>query len=823
MKQYWEVKSQHQDKILFFRMGDFYEMFHKDAEVAAPILNIALTSRNKNAKDDTKMCGMPHHSIASALSKLLNAGHKVALCDQVEDPKLAKGLVKRAVTRILSPGMVYDPETLDELSANYICSFDDQSIAFYDSSTGEAFYYLLGRNEKPMSLLTILNPVEIVLSGENKAKEFTQLGLKHHITAQTIDSEFIDDELPSSLQLLKSYAKYMNGGQAVSFHFEKRSLKQNMSLSPITLRHLEVFSTYGGEQKGSLFQALNRAKTSSGSRLLRRWLSFPLLSQNEIDARLDQVSFWFKKPSALKALRKILSYVGDVERRMSKVAQSHSGPRDLLSLIQSLQSGLEALNLQPIAADFKEQELALKPLIKKAQDMIVDEPPVNLQKGSVIRKGYSDELDELINVTDHGQKMLAEMEASERAKTGISNLKIKYNNVFGYFLEVTNAHKDKVPSHYTRKQTLTNAERYLTGELKELEEKILSGKTKRLDLEQTLFNDLRLEFLSLSSDIIYISSVWSELDVVSSLAWLAIEQNYTRPQFVKGREISLKQARHPVIEQELKIPFVPNDIHLSQGDCLLLTGPNMAGKSTIMRQVAICSLMAQIGSFVPAAQAQMPLYDQIFTRIGASDSLTEGLSTFMVEMKETSEILNRASENSLLIMDEVGRGTSTFDGMSLAQSILEYILRKKQAPHCLFATHYHELTSLEQKFSSVKNVHMAIRDQNDQIQFLYKLVMGPANKSYGIQVAKLAGLPSAVVKRAESLLKTFESGGVGGTTDGQLSLLAFDEATSNLLSPSSEVTSAEKELLEKIKKISLGEVTPLEALNTIASWQQELM
>ncbi len=822
MKQYWEVKSQHQDKILFFRMGDFYEMFHKDAELAAPILNIALTSRNKKAKDDTKMCGMPHHSIAGALAKLLAAGHKVALCDQVEDPKLAKGLVKRAVTRILSPGMVYDPETLDELNANYICSYDEKTMAFYDSSTGEAFYYLLNKVQKAKNLLSILSPVEIVLSGAGKTKEFSDLGMRFHITAHDINENFKKLDEPEPVLRLKSYAQYMAGGKEVSLKFEVKNLNQNMNLSPITLRHLEIFKTYQGELKGSLFAAINRCKTSSGSRLLKKWLSFPLLEEKEITKRFDAVSFWMGKTLSLKAVRKILSGVGDVERRLSKVSQSHSGPRDLLSLIQSLKSGLAALNLEGLDDSFKPQEKVLAPLIDLAESMIVEDPPVSAAKGGVIQKGFDDELDQLIKVTDHGQKMLAEMEAAERTKTGISNLKIKYNNVFGYFIEVTNSHKDKVPSHYTRKQTLTNAERYLTGELKELEEKILSGKTKRLELEQKLFNDLRLEFLKLSNEILFVSRVWSELDLLSSFAWLAIEQNYCRPEFINTGEILIKKSRHPVIEQELAEPFIANDIFLNKGECLLLTGPNMAGKSTIMRQVAITALMAQVGCFVPAKMSKLPIYDQIFTRIGASDSLTEGLSTFMVEMKETSEILQASTESSLIIMDEVGRGTSTFDGMSLAQSILEYILNKGQSPHCLFATHYHELTALENKYKPVKNVHMAIKDEKGTLQFLYQLMLGPANKSYGIQVAKLAGLPVSVVKRAETLLRSFESGDHKGFSD-DLPLLNFqgDEFVDNEQAIDLK-TEAEGTLLEEIKKISLGEVTPLEALNKIASWQQNL-
>ncbi len=820
MRQYWDVKSQHEDKIVFFRMGDFFEMFHQDAETAAPILNIALTVRNKKSGDDTKMCGMPHHSIAGAIAKLLGAGYKVAICDQVEDPKLAKGLVKRAVTRILSPGMVYDPETLDELQANYLCSFDKDSAAFFDSSTGEAFYYQLSDSVRVSMLLAILKPVEIILDAQLKTQMFAKLGPDYHITAHSTDASLQkNNDDPSAVLRLKSYVKYMQAGEEKKISFEKRSLNQHLSLQSSTYKHLEVFKTYAGEDKGSLFFAINRCKTSSGSRLLKKWLSFPLVNPDTIAQRQDEIEFWLSEVSELKVLRKTFAQVGDVQRRLNKLAQGHSGPRDLLSVCQSIKSGLAALNVVKRTSVYDQQQRLMVHLIDVCEEMLVEDPPVNTQKGGFIQKGFDSDLDELIEVADHGQKLLAELEAKERAATGINNLKVKYNNVFGYFIEVTHAHKDKVPEHYIRKQTLTNAERYLTTELKDLEEKILSGKSKRIEFENKLFTECKNEFLKLESEILLLSQIWSELDILSGFAWLAMEQNYTRPSFNTSKEVQLKASRHPVVEQQAGHVFVANDIYMGAGQCLLLTGPNMAGKSTIMRQVAVIAIMAQVGCFVPAKKASLPLYQQIFTRIGASDSLSEGLSTFMVEMKETSEIIQKACEDSLIIMDEVGRGTSTYDGMSLAQALLEYILSKKQAtPHCLFATHYHELTALTKNYKNLQNIHMSISEENGQLNFLYKLANGAANKSYGIQVAKLAGLPASIVKRADSILKGFETGaGLQPQVSDDLPLFEFNSEPEM-----DESQEALKSLKDEILKMSLSEVTPLQALNTLSKWQQDL-
>ena len=821
MRQYWEIKNQHLDKILLFRMGDFFEIFHKDAEIAAPILNIALTQRNKKSADDTKMCGMPHHSVGVPIGKLLAVGHKVAICDQVEDPKIAQGIVKRAITRILSPGMVYDPETLDELQANYLCSFDNQSVSFLETSTGEAFYYLeiSEKNSIRQRLLESLNPVELVLSTELKAECFTDEMSHYHISSHEINDEIPSEfkKLPLSAQRLVSYAHYMQGECIYKSicPFERRQLQKVMSLQPTMVRHLEIFRTYKGDIKGSLFHSINRTKTSSGARLLKSWLNFPLTDVKEISVRQDEVQAWYERTLELRELRQVLSGMGDIERRLSQIGNPNCNPRDLLSLSESLRTGL---SVSPFCAPGKIEESHIRvveELVHEIEKTISKEAPVVLHRGGVICQGLDPKLDELIKLSEDGQKLLLEMEEREKKSTGIASLKIRYNNVFGYYIEVTNVHKDKVPNHYKRKQTLSNAERYLTQELQELEDRILSAKAKRVEKEQVLFGELCAKTLDLTSELLLLSRVWSELDVLSGLAYLAQEHNYKRPQFSTDQSLELRACRHPVVEQEVDLPFVPNNVVLGKGECLLLTGPNMAGKSTIMRQVAVISLMAQLGSFVPADKAVLPIFYQIFTRIGASDFLTEGLSTFMVEMRETSEMLKLTNENSLVILDEVGRGTSTYDGMSLAQAILEFLVTKKRSM-TLFATHYHELTSLSRLYPQVRNGHMSIREKNGDIHFLHTLVQGAANKSYGIQVARLAGLPREVTHRAALLLQKLEVSGPADS-DNQLSLV-----DSVAPPPIDEAEGKNDKLLQEICSMDVQELTPLEALNQISRWQKDM-
>ncbi|MGE3680781.1 MAG: DNA mismatch repair protein MutS [Bdellovibrionales bacterium] len=809
MQQYWEIKSQHPDKVVLFRMGDFFEMFHEDAETAAPILNIALTQRNKRAADSTKMCGVPHHSIAAPIAKLLQAGHKVAICDQIEDPAQAKGIVKRAVTRVLTPGMVYDPDTLDELNANYMAAYDKDRLAFADLTTGEAFYYEIGGEIEREELLALLCPVELILT-----RQQVQERSRRPFTFQAVVSEFSDGT--TGLERLIRYIESQQGPEVPKglSPFEARRRQSHLRVSATTLRHLEVFENSRGGREGTLFAAINRARTSAGARLLKSWLTSPLLDGTEIQRRQDEIQMWRQSADVLKTFRQQLSALGDVERRLGKVHASTFNARELLSLAQSVQVGRALWELHPRRSGMSKSFETCVELARRIESTLCDEPPLGVREGGIIREGVVKELDELIRLTQNSQKLLLELESRERESTAIPSLKVRYNNVFGFYIEITKTHTHKAPSHYRRKQTLTNAERYTTDELDALEEKVLSARSKRDQLEYEIFCQLRQEVVALTPDLLRLAREWTRWDVLSALAWLSLERRYSCPQFSAEGRLHLELCRHPVVEQTLNSGFTPNTIDLKEGEGLLLTGPNMAGKSTLMRQVALIALMAQLGSFVPAENALLPLFEEIFTRIGASDALNEGLSTFMVEMSETSQILKRVNSRSLVIMDEIGRGTSTYDGLSLAQAILEYILSEKR-PYLLFATHYHELTGLSRIFPQLHNAHMSVEEKGGQIQFLHTLRPGPANRSYGIHVARLAGLPSAVTSRANQILKSFE-----GQTGMQLSftdrLTAAPEAEESM-----ELTPLPP-WLEEVKHLNLSQMTPLEALNKLFEWQREV-
>ncbi len=814
MKQYWEIKSLHPDKILLFRMGDFFEMFYEDAEKAAPIMGIALTSRNKNSDEKTPMCGVPHHSIGPQINKLLKAGLKVAICDQLEDAALAKGLVKRGVTRILSPGLVFDPDTLDEATANYIASFDDKSISFLEASTLEAFSYPLDlkspekmRNE----LLRALSPVEVVLSSAQELVGFEGLV----VSRCDIEGEH---KFSSQARLKKYLGQMQANEQILNIDFEMRELAGRMQLSTQTVRSLEVFENYQRDAKGSLFHAIDRTKSSAGRRCLKSWMRFPLLQKSAIETRLDQVQDLSESPH-LKEIRLAVARIGDIERRLSKISSPNVSPRDLLSLCESLAAGLETsgLSAQKIWSDqdLSQARLSMEIILSR----INEEAPVNLKNGNVIKAGVSKDLDECVLLSTNSQDLLLQLEAREREQTGISSLKVRFNNIFGYYIEITNTHKDKVPvARYERKQTLAGSERYMTKELAEIETKVLGAQAKRLELEAFLFEEVRQRILKAAPVLLKLARDWAEVDVLSSLAQLALEQDYKRPQFITWDDkshLSIKASRHPVIEQNLKLPFKANDIHLGLNDCLLLTGPNMAGKSTLMRQVAITSLLAQMGSFVPCASAELPIFDQIFTRIGANDFLSEGLSTFMVEMKEAAEILSNATPQSLVILDEIGRGTSTYDGMSLAQAILEHLLTHASCV-TLFATHYHELTDLSHHFSNLKNAHMRVSEVNGEVRFLHTLTQGAASKSYGIHVAKLAGLPTSLTSRASEILHLLEQPKAGEKTPQMSFSLAQEQGGyDDRIKPA-------QEFLENMKTLSLDKMTPIEAMMVLSQLQTKL-
>ena len=830
MRQYWQIKSLHKDKLLFFRMGDFFEMFHGDAEKAAPILNIALTMRNKKASDETKMCGVPHHSIAGPVGKLLSAGFKVAICDQVESASQASGLVKREVTRILTPGMVYDPESLDQLSANYLCAFDEGSVSFLDSSTGEAFFYSIEEDREKRDLIRLLNPVELVLSLQQKEKAFLKREWEHvHISVfeeskslpSTTESAK-EIKWPSSALKLLAYVQAQQGEEALKIiqPFQKKILTKEMRFSRQVPEHLELFKSTKGDKTNSLFSAINRTQTPAGARLLKARLRAPSTDKGEIEARLNAVEKWVQAPDTTEEIRHQLSEVGDMERKVGKIPHPQCRGQDILSLAESLKKSI-ALSVYDFSFSFSKPFLeSLSALAQEMHRTIRSDAPASIQNGHIIQKGVSEELDKIIEDTEKKQSLLRRMEEQERIETHIPSLKIRYNNVFGYYIEVTKAHAQKIPSHYIRKQTLTQAERYTTKKLQTVEGFILSSRARRTEMELQIFEHLRTKIIQFLPDLVLLSRAMCELDLYTSLAHLSMEQSYTRPYFSSDNQLILVNSRHPVVEQKQSQYFVPNTIRLKKQECLLLTGPNMAGKSTLMRQVALSAILAQAGSFVPAEQAFLPLFQKLFTRIGASDSLSEGLSTFMVEMKEAVEILKKADEHTLVILDEIGRGTATYDGMSLAQAILEHLIENKKSM-VFFATHYHELTALSKTLSTVRNAHLSVSEKDGRIEFLYTLQPGALAQSYGVHVAQLAGFPLSVVQRAKTLLKMREKDKHLQPQDRVRK--DFSSVQQNFSLPKNQgLPRAEKELLQNIKSWPLQDKSPLETLGAVELWKKAL-
>lgn len=774
MKQYWNIKSAHKDKILLFRMGDFFEIFHEDAEIAAPLLNIRLTYRNKKSTEKTAMCGFPYHSLKLPIAKLLAEGHKVAICDQVEEASAveAKALVKREVTHILSPGMVYDPNTLDELSQYFIAAYDENSVSFLDLSTGEAFYYLVHSEKEALSLLHLLKPVELVVTAEqrtywlnkNKNKNFhlsVHSKKLDEIMDHSVDTKKVHSVVyeAKAVNFLLSYIHRVKPNVSYIQTFQKRSLKDSFNISDQSLYNLEVFKNYGGENKGSLFSVINKTRTAGGARLLKDYLKFPLADKKKILARQNKIKYWTSHTSELKTLRQILSLVGDIQRSLLKLSYPSCHPRDILFLSKSLRAAVEVYDLlSDEDKKYLPEEIILLAfkMSEKINNTLSAEPPNLLKNGNFIKPQANAKLDELRSFADEGDSYLQNLAEQEKQRTGIPSLKISYSPVFSFYIEVTNTHKDKVPSDYKAKQSLKQATRYGYSPLDKMADKLLLAKQKTLFLEHECLNYLKKEVSECFADFLLLSRFINEADVSSSLSWLALENNYVCPEFTENT-VNLLASRHPVLEQLQN--FTSNDILLNRGKAIVLTGPNMAGKSTIMRQVALSILLCQIGSFVPARQAELCLFDGIYTRIGASDILSEGVSTFMLEMQETASILQRASTQSLVVLDEIGRGTSTYDGLSLAQAILEYFLSKTKAT-LFFSTHYHEIASLEKDFENMENQHMAVKEdkqKTNNIEFLYTLTKGSANKSYGLYVAKLAGLPSDLLSRAEQILSQFEN------------------------------------------------------------------
>ncbi len=855
LKQYVSIKKEYPDSILFFRLGDFYEMFYEDAKVASKVLGIALTSRNKSGKNPVPLCGVPHHSAEPYLAKLLKEGHKVAVCEQVEDPKDAKGVVKRRVVRVLTPGAILDTEKLDSKSNNYLASVyvnkHSYGFAYTDISTGIFRTTSFDSLEDLIDELSQIEPKELLLQddenrGDIPKAEFTQSFdplvteldswvwdidrakelLLDHLSAKTLEP-FGLEEQPDSISASGALIQYLKDTQLEEMppldepEFYKKS--EYLLIDDSTKRNLELLKTIrGGNEEGTLFWVLDETMTAMGARLLKFWISNPLIKLKEIEIRLDGVEE-FKSKSRLKSdLRAVLKEISDIERLIGRISTTSGRPRDLGSLrdssshITEIKDKLERADskiLKEIAGSLDD----LSDIRGMLEEVLVDEPPVSSRDGGIIREGVSAELDELRSIRRDGKKWIAELESGEKQSTGISSLKIGYNRVFGYYIEVTKTHSASVPEHYIRKQTLVNAERYITQELKEYEEKLLGAEDKILDIERELFEGIRVQVANESERVRRTASLIAMIDVLCSLSQVAEKYDYVRPRVSDSKVIELKNNRHPVIERmDLGERFVPNDARLDskENQLLIITGPNMAGKSTLIRQVALSVIMAQMGSFVPATHAEIGICDRVFTRVGASDNLAKGHSTFMVEMVETAYILRHATDKSLVILDEIGRGTSTFDGMSIAWAVAESL--HDLGCRTLFATHYHELAELAISKKRTKNYNIYVKDNGDKIVFLRKLIPGATSHSYGIQVAKLAGVPEGVIKTARKVLLNLEKSQTelrNSILGGQASLFA---ETENKEEPK------EHPLLEEIKELDTNSMTPLDALTKLAELKKKL-
>lgn len=815
LQQYMDIKEQHKDAILFYRMGDFYEMFFDDAVVASKILNITLTSRNKKTdKVQVPMCGIPYHAVQNYLSKLIQAGKRVAICEQTEDPAEAKGIVKREVIRIVSPGVVTDDQLLDDKSNNFICSLalkekagiTNIGISFLDISTGEFLLYEQKSSDGHNALLdqiTRLNPSEILVS--NFASEQQTLLLSEIellLPGLCITEEDSQNfHLESTEQILLDHFNVLSldGFGCASFtqgivaagvlleyvaHTQKTDISHIERLTPLeaeailhlddsSRRNLELTNTIvGGNRQGSLLSVLDQTCTPMGARLLKNNLLAPLRDQNAITDRLDALTYFFKNSSARNRLRELLDNVYDLERLNSRMILGSGNGRDMLAMKNSLAS-LPAI-LQELGhcntrllITLRDQFDTLEDLHKLLDASIAQDAPVTVKEGNIICEGYNSELDELIVLLRDGKKLILELEAKEREETGIAKLKVGYNKVFGYFIEVSKINSDKVPEHYIRKQTLVNAERFITPELKEFESKVLGAQDRRTELEYQLFLEIRGKLAENSSRFLKTANILAQLDFLQSNAETAHRYNYRRPDIERSDIIEIVEGRHPVIERMMPTgKFVPNNVYLDQknDELLIITGPNMAGKSTVLRQTALIMLMAQMGCYVPVESCKIGIVDRIFTRVGAMDNLRQGQSTFMVEMSETANILNNSTEQSLVILDEIGRGTSTYDGLSIAWAVAECLASKNgRGVKTLFATHYHELTELAKKNRRVRNYSIGVREWQGSIIFLHKLVKGGTSRSYGIQVAALAGVPETVVLRAKEILKDIELGKFAGS------------------------------------------------------------
>ncbi|MDD4698716.1 MAG: DNA mismatch repair protein MutS [Oscillospiraceae bacterium] len=848
MRQYMEIKEKNRDSIVFFRLGDFYEMFYDDAEIASKELDLVLTGKLCGTEERAPMCGIPYHSCEGYIARLIEKGYRVAICEQTEDPATAKGLVKRDVVRVITPGTVIEDSMLDESRNNYLASIciseSTCGVCFIDASTGDVSLTEFSNNNTIERLIGELGrflPKEVLsdnlIFNNKQLKQFvsdrmdccitildddyfekaaaTEV-LKNHFKVDSLDKKGLTEGSPAT-SALAAAIRYLGETQMsgldriseVNLYTDSQYMRLDMS----AMRNLELCETMRGkEKKGSLLWVLDKTKTAMGKRLIRKWIEQPLISVTEITARLNAVDELAADTVMRGEIREYLSGIHDIERLMTRIVYGTAGARELKSLsytasklpyIKELLRGAKSNLLKN--ADIQIDELT--DVCELIENAIVEEPPFSVREGGIIKEGYNPQVDILRADMTDGKGVIARVEADEKERTGIKTLKVRYNRVFGYYIEVSNSFVDKVPPEYIRKQTLANCERYITDELKTLEARVLGAKDRSVQLEYQIFDGIRNFVAEQLTRIQNTAQAISQLDVLCSLAEIAVKNNYCRPSINTEKRLNIVSGRHPVVEDVLRQPFVPNDILLDSGDnrCAIITGPNMAGKSTFMRQVAIIVLMAHIGSFVPAQSADIGITDAIFTRVGASDDLAAGQSTFMVEMSEVANILKNATSDSLVIFDEIGRGTSTYDGMSIARAVLEYVAdKKKLGAKTLFATHYHELTTLESQIKGVKNYNAAVKKHGDEITFLRKIVRGGADDSYGIEVAKLSGIPDVVINRAKQILKKLETEGAPQIT------VKADEIGQLPM----ELLGA-KVLLDELKALDVNALTPIEAMNML--------
>lgn len=857
MQQYLKIKAQYQDCLLFFRLGDFYEMFFEDAQEASRVLEITLTKRDAKKENPIPMCGVPYHSADSYIETLINNGYKVAICEQMEDAKLTKSMVKREVVRVVTPGTVMEHGGVEDTQNNYILSFinhgNQYALSYCDVSTGELKVTHFDDQATLINEITTINPNEIVVHEPVEAQLQRQISL----TTETITvSETISD-MKYGVNNLEDQAMYTATQLLLDYihHTQKRDLSHIeavvtyeavdfMKMDFYAKRNLELTESIRlKSKKGTLLWLMDETKTPMGARRLKQWIDRPLIHRQQIEARLDTVEQFITHFIERDTLRSYLNQVYDIERLVGRVSYGNVNARDLIQLKYSI---MEIPNIKALLNDFNEKMPAhfealepLDDLLAVLENSIVEEPPISVKDGGLFKKGFNKQLDEYLEASQNGKSWLAELQSKERQRTGIKSLKISFNKVFGYFIEITRANLqgfDPNAFGYSRKQTLSNAERFITDELKEKEDIILGAEDKAIELEYQLFSELREHIKTYTERLQQQAKIISELDCLQSFAEIAQKYNYVRPSFSNDKTLQLEDSRHPVVERVMDHnDYVPNSCKLDQETFIyLITGPNMSGKSTYMRQVAIISIMAQMGAYVPCSSAIVPLFDQIFTRIGAADDLVSGKSTFMVEMLEAQKALANATENSLIIFDEIGRGTSTYDGLALAQSMIEYVANTSNAK-TLFSTHYHELTTLDQSLPSLKNVHVAANEYNGELIFLHKVKDGAVDDSYGIQVAKLAHLPEAVIDRAQIILEQFEQYNTYQLANKQSlhndtveQYNVENEVANN--SKQYEQTSfdlfaqqpAESEIELAIKSMNLSNMTPIEALVKLNELQNQL-